>query len=154
MGKEKCDCGKIATYLYMPGYSDGSNSYVCDDCISSPDDVGCSCNFHYAKGEDAEQPEGVEGKDWRWVTHEGNDYWVKMTKEDGIWINLDERGRPYACAEYMYDEDGFDELTLWEKFKYSKFIFWIRRNYLEMKWSVKAWWKKHIVDEAPNDIDL
>ena len=144
----------MATYLYMPGFGNKANPYVCDDCISSPDDIGCSCNFHYATGEYAEQPEGVEGKDWRWVVHEGNDHMVKITKEDGIWVNLDDRGRPYACAEYDYSEEGYDEPTLWDKFRYWEPIFWVRRNYYELKWRLKEWWKRHVIDEVPKDLDI
>ena len=110
--KEKCGkCGmKIAVWVYMPGYSDGGNPYSCDDCISSINDVGCSCNWRYSKHQDVydEQPEGIEGKDWRWVIHEGNEYMNKITKEEGIWQKLDERGRPWPCGEYDYDKDGFD----------------------------------------------
>lgn len=144
----------MATYLYMPGYSNKANPYICDDCISSPNDIGCSCNFHYANGEYAEQPEGVEGKDWRWVTHEGNDHMVKITKEDGIWVHLDERGRPYACVEYDYSEEGYDELTIWEKIKYSDSLSWIKRKYYQLKWKSKGWWERHICAEIPPDQDF
>lgn len=144
MAKEKCECGKLAVWSYMPG-----KGKYCDDCISSPDDMGCSCNFNYSHGEYAEQPEGIEGKDWRWVTHEGNDYWRKMTKEDGIWQSLDDRGRPHPCAEYMYDEEGFDKLTLWDHIAFP-----IRMKYFETKWAIKRWWRKHIIDEAPDNTNL
>ena len=111
MEKHKCDCGKMAVWVYLPGYSGGGNPYSCDDCVISEDDnIGCSCNWNYAKDQEGlpfDLPEGVEGKDWRWVEHEG-EYMDKITKEDGYWINLDERGRPHPCCEYMYDEDGFD----------------------------------------------
>ena len=149
MAKEKCDCGKMATYLYMPGFGNKVNPYVCDDCISSPDDIGCSCNFHYATGEYAEQPEGVEGKDWRWVVHEGNDHMVKITKEDGIWVNLDDRGRPYACAEYDYSEEGYDVPTIWSNLKQT--ISW---NWFLLKEKCYRWWKRHVIDEAPKDLDI
>jgi hypothetical protein len=33
----------------------------------------------------------------------------KITKDDGVWQYLDERGRPYPCVEYDYDKDGFFE---------------------------------------------
>jgi hypothetical protein len=98
MAKEKCDCGRMATYLYMPGFQDKENSFVCNDCISSTNDIGCSCNFRSINGEYSNKPEGIEGKDWRYVTFEGNEHMSKITKEDGIWIDLDERGRPYPCA--------------------------------------------------------
>ena len=110
--KEKCECGKMAVWIYLPGYSDGSNSCSCDDCVVSDDNkIGCSCNWHYSKDQDglpSDLPEGIEGKDWAWVEHEGDEYIDKIVKEEGYWINLDERGRPYPCAEYDYEEDGFD----------------------------------------------
>jgi len=111
--KELCDCGKVAVWCYMPGYSSGHSPYSCDDCISSSEDLGCSCNWHYSKPyEDdidlSEQPEGDEGKDWRWVEHPGDDYMGEITKDEGIWIKLDEKGRPHPCAEFWYDEEGFE----------------------------------------------
>jgi len=116
MSKAKCDCGKEAVWLYAPGFSNGDNPYFCDDCVSSPDDVGCSCNWRHMDVnaydpplENPELPEGIEGKDWRWVEFEGNEYIPKITKNDGIWQFLDEKGRPNPCAEYFYDEDGFDD---------------------------------------------
>jgi len=101
MNKELCQCGKMAVYSYMPG-----EWYYCDDCISSPEDEGCSCNWY--SSEHGELPEGQEGKDWRYVEHPGDDQIIKTTKEDGIWIKLDEKGRPYPCCEYWYNEDGFE----------------------------------------------
>lgn len=96
-GKELCDCGKMAVWLYMPGYSKGGNPFSCDDCIISEGNKnGCSCNWSYG-----DLPEGIEGKDWRWV--EGED----IPKETHF-IYLDERGRPFPCCEYEYDEEGFD----------------------------------------------
>jgi hypothetical protein len=108
MNKELCDCGKISVWCYMPGYSGGGNPYVCDDCVSSPNDVGCSCNWHYSKGEEIDEPEGIENVHWRWVEHPGNEHLIEIKKEEGIWVKLDKKGRPHPCAEYTYDEDGFD----------------------------------------------
>lgn len=108
MNKELCDCGKISVWCYMPGYSGGGNPYVCDDCVSSPNDVGCSCNWHYSKGEEIDKPEGIENVHWRWVEHPGNEHLIEIKKEEGIWVKLDKKGRPHPCAEYTYDEDGFD----------------------------------------------
>lgn len=111
MEKHKCDCGKEAKYCYLPGFADSNNDYVCEDCVVSSDDTGCSCNWRFKRAEviDSERtppfdgpynddlPEGEEGKDWRWIN-----------KNDGIWINLDDRGRPYPCCEYAYEEEGFE----------------------------------------------
>lgn len=101
----KCECGCIATYWYMPAsdiYKD--SRYFCEDCISSKDDKGCSCNYHWwglnPSEEDAwevEIPEGIENVNWRWV--DGS---------DRTWINLDEKGRPYACCEYDFDHNGYE----------------------------------------------
>ncbi len=108
--KQYCSCGQPAKWCYAPGYQSGANPYICDDCITSVDSVGCSCNWHNSKGEYAEQPEGIEGQDWRWVTCEDNGYLPKITLEDGIWINLDPKGRPWPCCEYDYDmeENNFE----------------------------------------------
>lgn len=106
MAKHLCDCQKMAQWLYMPSSERDFNPYVCDDCISSTEDVGCSCNWYYTDVnayhpplDEPEIPEGIEGKDWRWIPEH---------KESGAWQYLDEKGRPYPCCEYDYDEDGYD----------------------------------------------
>jgi len=105
----KCKCGhchnNIAVWYYAPS-SDmkEENRYYCNDCISSTEDVGCSCNWHYTDVnayhpplDESESPEGLENKDWRWVD-----------KSKGSWQYLDEKGRPYPCCEYWYDEEGWN----------------------------------------------
>ena len=124
-GKKKCDCQKMATWVYMPGFSGGENPYFCDDCISSEDDFGCSCNWHYGNPQEGlpiDEPEGIEGKDWRCIIREDNGYEDAITKEDGYWEYLDEYGRPYPCVEYEYDEEGFDEYT------------WLGEKVEDLKW--------------------
>jgi len=107
--KIKCDCGQIAKYCYAPGYSDGSNSYTCEKCyFEFRDNMGCSCNWECIYGESAHQPEGEEGKDWRYIIHEGDEHYSKMTIQDGYWQYIDEKGRPYPCVEYDVEEEGFD----------------------------------------------
>jgi len=112
--KEKCDCGKDAVWCYMPGFSNGDSPYFCDDCISTKEGNGCSCNWHnindnrnYSDGKDQTDnlPEGIEGVDWRWVI--SDDFDEPITKESGFWVNLDEKQRPYPCCEYGYQENGF-----------------------------------------------
>jgi hypothetical protein len=116
MSKAKCDCGNLAVWVYAPGFSRGGNPFFCEDCISSPNDIGCSCNWHHMNVNDyhppisePEMPEGIEGKDWRWVEFKGDEHMQKITKNDKIWQYLDDRGRPYPCVEYFYDEEGFDD---------------------------------------------
>lgn len=158
MSKHKCDCGKMAVWVYMPGYSGGGNPFSCDDCVMSPENKnGCSCNWNYAKPQEglpADLPEGIEGKDWRWVESREDEGMGILTKDDGYWINLDERGRPYPCVEYEYSEDGFDEPTLWEKIIYSDFFYWVKRKRYEFKRKFKSWWKKHVIDEVPDNMEL
>lgn len=99
MSKHLCDCGSIAQWHYDPSSSEESNDYICDDCISSPEDEGCSCNWHYKNAYYSELPEGEEGKDWRWVPNH---------KEEGAWQYIDEKGKPYPCCEFSYEKYGFD----------------------------------------------
>jgi hypothetical protein len=153
MAKEKCDCGKMAVWLYMPGYSGGGNPYSCDECVMSPENKnGCSCNWNYAKPQEGlptDLPEGIEGKDWRWVVSKEDEGMGILTKEDGYWINLDEKGRPYPCVEYEYSEEGFDVPTIWSNMKWK--ISW---NWFLFKENFKRWWKRHIIDEAPENLDI
>ena len=99
---ELCDCGKMAVWCYMPGFSSGERPYLCDDCVNR----GCECNNHYVNEEyyspALEKPnlpdkeDGEEGKDWKWLDP-GN-----------VWCHVDEQGREYPCCEYMYSEEGFE----------------------------------------------
>jgi hypothetical protein len=85
---EKCNCGKIAIWMYAPVYSlDKRIPYFCDDCVPR----GCSCNYYFI-GEGEIQPSTNEG--WKWVKEE-------------VWTYLDEEGREYPCCEFSYEEDGF-----------------------------------------------
>lgn len=92
MLRELCDCGKIAVFCYMPGYSSGNSPYFCDDCVHR----GCSCNHKYINEEYLNNPEGEEGIDWKWI------------EEGLIWAYIDEKGREYPCAEYDCDPDGYE----------------------------------------------
>ena len=95
MLKELCDCGKVAVWCYMPGYSSGSSPYFCDECVGR----GCSCNQRYVKDElfkEGDPTEGEEGKDWVWIV------------DGSIWTSIDDNGREWPCAEYDYDPDGYE----------------------------------------------
>ena len=108
----------MVKWLYgfkMPGYG-WPNPYLCDDCVIHPSNtLGCSCNWHNLKDE---TPEGVEWNDWKILEFEGDEYMEKITREEGYWIYLDERGRPYPCVEYEYDKDGFDIPTFFSELKW------------------------------------
>jgi len=88
---ELCDCGKKAIWVYLPGYSSGSNPYHCDNCV--PRD--CSCEMRFIV--DNEKPSGEENIDWKWYDNEKT-----------IWKYIDEKGRFYPCIEFDYDKDGFE----------------------------------------------
>lgn len=98
--KVECDCGKIAVFDYLPGYSGGGNTFYCDDCVPR----GCTCNHRYINVnayhpplDNPELPKGEEGVDWKWI------------EVDKIWCYIDEKGREFPCVEYFYDEDGYDD---------------------------------------------
>ncbi len=106
--KEKCDCGKLATWVYMPGYSADSNDYHCDDCVPR----GCSCNWEGIKDYDGEPnlPIGIENKDWKWITPED---WKEAGLDGPIvekhyWIELED-GKAYPCCEFNHSKDGWDK---------------------------------------------
>ena len=103
-GKDLCDCGKIATWCYLPGYSGGGNSYSCDDCVHR----GCECNHRYVSVEAYHPPldnpdlpselDGKENIDWKWCDGEKTH-----------WTHIDDKGREYSCCEYMHEPEGFDK---------------------------------------------
>jgi hypothetical protein len=113
--KEKCGkCEQKAVWWYAPGYSgkQKEDSYYCDDHVPR----GCSCEYHHTKPEDfhpndgtAEVPKGTEGKDWKWVEEPATEHSSAITKEDGLFVYLDEKGREYPCCEYWYEENGWDK---------------------------------------------
>jgi hypothetical protein len=101
--KEICDCGKMATWCYLPGYGGGSSPYSCEDCVNR----GCDCNHNYVDPDGyhppldkpylPEESDGREDVDWMWVDDEKN-----------AWCYIDEKGRPYPCCEYHHEAEGFD----------------------------------------------
>ena len=99
-GKDLCDCGKVATWCYMPGFGSGENSNFCDECVNR----GCECNHNYVDVnayhpplDSPDLPEGEEGVDWKWI------------EPDKVWCYLDELGREYPCCEYMHSESGWEK---------------------------------------------
>lgn len=99
-GKEICECGQLAVWVYMPGFSSGASPYFCEDCVPR----GCSCNHRYVDVmaynpplETPDLPDGEEGVDWKWIV------------KDKVWCYVDDDGREYPCCEYDYDDPGFDK---------------------------------------------
>ena len=97
--KIKCDCGNLATWIYMPT-NDMKHPFWCDDCVNR----GCSCNYmhvgpgnDYADGYPDLSEDGKEGVNWKWV------------EKNKTWVHLDEKGREWPCCEYDFDEEGYDE---------------------------------------------
>lgn len=91
MTKELCECGKIAVWLYMPGYSSDSHPFHCEDCVPR----GCECTLIYCKDYE-DYPIGKEDVDFRWI------------EKDVCWVDLDEKQREHPCAEYGFEPDGFE----------------------------------------------
>jgi len=93
MNKKLCNCGEIATWLYMPS-SRRRNPFNCDNCVSR----GCDCNNHYIVNDWEKLPteeDGIEGEDWKWI------------EKNLEWTPLDALGREWPCCEYDNDENGF-----------------------------------------------
>lgn len=119
--KQLCECGEIATYMYMPG-----DEVYCDKCLPR----GCSCNnesFYF--GEDAYSKEtqikeflkgnlkilnyGKKihevGKHLEEITDKNliKNMFNRLTEEELLnleIIPLDENGLEYPCCEYMQIE--------------------------------------------------
>jgi hypothetical protein len=80
--KIKCDCGKIATWFYMPdGEVPEQDRAKCDNCVPR----GCICN-QIPKDDN---PENSDPNNWEEI--------------------LDEQGRKLPCCEWMYDGYGWEE---------------------------------------------
>jgi hypothetical protein len=82
MALERCECGRLATWNYMPGWGD---EYKCDNCVER----GCSCN----------EWEGVEDRD-----AEGRLYPCCEWNNDihGFDDDSDEKFEHYLMFEYVY----------------------------------------------------
>lgn len=110
---KKCNCGKDAVWCYSTGFPNVDNTYFCDDCVSSADDDPCSCQYKPISFYD--KPKGFENIDYKWVTIEQlkkrmPSYDFSDYNEKSEYYYLDEKGRPYPCEEYIYDENGFEDL--------------------------------------------
>jgi len=93
--KEVCECGEIATWLYMPSSND--SPFYCDLCVPR----GCSCNHRYVDVNAYQPP--LESPDL--PTDE--DLPIKWIEENKIWCHVDENGKEFPCVEFMYEEDGW-----------------------------------------------
>lgn len=111
LNKEKCKCGAIAIWLYMPGAA-SEHPFYCDDCV----DRGCDCEWNAVSKdsygptplEEDYLPKGIEGVDWKWVIRPATEKMSEI-KIGEYWTSIDKKGREYPCCEYMYDEKGFDK---------------------------------------------
>lgn len=100
MEKELCNCGRTATWLYMP--SSKSLPFYCEECVPR----GCSCNDEY--------PEDYSSRE-EWL-HEGLSNATKFMKgetevspdEAEYFRYVDENGRENPCCEFDYDPEGFE----------------------------------------------
>ena len=101
MSKELCNCGSVAIWCYMPGYSNSANPHYCDKCVPR----GCDCGHEYVnsesyhpalEGKNLPDSDSEEGVDWKWI------------EPYKVWCYLDEEGREYPCCEFLYDEDGWE----------------------------------------------
>ena len=145
--KAMLDDGRLVT-LPVNKETTGDNKFALttDALNGAADAIRPKFTDYFSKRES----EGVEGKDWRWVVNEANEYMGEITKEDGYWISLDERGRPYPCVEYEYDEYGFDTYT-WLGDKLLTLDIWFYFFKIRTKSKIKGWWNKHIAKQIHED---
>ena len=82
--KEKCECGKMAQWMYMPS-DDGNDPYYCDNCVPR----GCSCQEEFVNEDD----------------------YLKeiLTGDEPMVSRIDEKGRLLPCCEFEYSKEGFNE---------------------------------------------
>jgi len=99
------DCENNANWIYMPGYSGGGSPFSCDEHVHR----GCSCNTHSINEEYRDLPgkNEIEGIDWEWIKVGDDSFGFDITEEKSYWCHIDEKGRPYPCCEYSWEEKGF-----------------------------------------------
>ena len=107
MKKFLCECGKLATWDYMP--SSKHYGYYCDECVPR----GCGCNQEYTV-KSAQAHENGYGEDpptdhnqWKWI------------EKDVCWARTDAQGRELPCVEFWENLDGYevhnDEVEYFDK---------------------------------------
>jgi len=128
-----CNSNKLATWIYMPGYSNSikyEEDCHCDDCVPR----GCSCNNEILNGELSKEEiqkqikellkQNIKIKNYGSKIHEvGKELEIitdknlikilffNLTTEQLLHfeiIFLDEKGREYPCCEYFYEESGLE----------------------------------------------
>lgn len=99
MAKELCECGKIATWIYMPGFQSKASPFFCDDCVHR----GCSCNYRHVHFDEIEHHEQIPPD-----LPTEKDIPFKWIEEGKVWVTLDDKNREWPCCEYDYEEKGFD----------------------------------------------
>lgn len=97
--KYQCECGKLATWSYMPNTSQPCYTYYCDDCVPR----GCSCNEEYT----VKSPQAHENGYGEDPPTDGNRYW-KWIDKDIRWAYTDNKGRELPCIEYWHSDDGYE----------------------------------------------
>lgn len=98
MSLKKCECGKIATWWYMPASTIKFDPFYCDDCVPR----GCDCQTRHVREPNLEEDDLPTADDLPFK-------WVKFGK---IWKHVDENGRDLPCVEFDYSEEGYDEEEL------------------------------------------
>ena len=91
-----CECGKLATWDYMP--SSTYYPFFCDECVPR----GCTCNSEYTVNSPQAHENGyganppTDHNQWKWLI------------PNIQWCLVDEQGRELPCVEYDYSSEGFD----------------------------------------------
>lgn len=102
--KYLCECGKLATWSYMPSTTSPIYGYYCDDCVPR----GCSCNEEYTlKSTQAQENGNGYGED---PPTDGSRYW-KWIDKDIRWVYTDYMGRELPCIEFWSSDDGYEVNT-------------------------------------------
>ena len=105
--KKCCQCGKMATWFYVPGR--GVGNFYCDDCVPR----GCTCHIRNLNYESTCVWEGINPIVYYSENDLGDgDSYPKHCslerKEDSVAFEiLDEDGRRFPCVEYDFNSDGF-----------------------------------------------
>jgi hypothetical protein len=95
MNLRKCECGKLAQWLYMPYSELKHDPFFCDECVPR----GCECQNRYVREPDLDDDDLPTADDLPFK-------WIVFGKS---WKHVDDKGRDIPCVEYDYSEEGYNE---------------------------------------------
>ena len=117
MEKVICKCGNVAVWCYLP-----TDACYCDECVPR----GCDCNIYniteFELSNDIDLQDYIFYKESDIIAHMNSEITHDELFKRGIkcddntkdminrfkYYEMLDKGRPFPCCEFIYEEDGWD----------------------------------------------